>query len=148
VLAAKAARGLSLLGHSKVCDHSADGVANLVSVVGVKYTTARAVAEQVTDLVFAKLGRPAVPCRTAETLLPTAGQNDAASANPIQQAVEVEMAHTLADVVVRRTEIGAAGYPGDGAVHDHARAMKQLCGWSIERTSSEIAALKRFYEVV
>ena len=67
--------------------------------------------------------------------------------SPIQQAVEVEMAHTLADVVVRRTGIGAAGYPGDGAVHDHARTMKQLCGWSIERTSSEIAALKRFYDV-
>ena len=147
VAAAKTAGGLSLLGHSKVCDHSADGVANLVSVVGVKYTTARAVAEQVTDLVFAKLGRPAVRCRTTETLLPTAGQSDAASANPIQQAVEVEMAHTLADVVVRRTGIGAAGYPGDGAVHDHARTMKQLCGWSIERTSSEIAALKRFYDV-
>jgi len=147
VPAVNAARGLSLLGHSKVCDHSADGVTNLVSVVGVKYTTARAVAEQVIDLVFAKVGRTGVPCRTAETLLPTASQDDAAAVNPIQQAVEVEMAHTLADVVVRRTGVGAAGYPGDGPVHEHARAMQQLRGWSIERTFSEIAALKQFYEL-
>jgi len=148
VPAVKDARGLSLLGHSKVLDHAADGITNLVSVVGVKYTTARAVAERVTDLVLAKLGRPAVPCRTAKTMLPTADLRDTAPADPLRQAVEVEMAQTLADVMVRRTGVGAAGYPGDGPVHDNARAMQQLCGWSSERTSSEVAALKRFYDVL
>jgi glycerol-3-phosphate dehydrogenase len=148
VPAVKDARGLSLLGHSTVVDHAADGIANLVSVVGVKYTTARGVAERVTDLVLAKLGRPAVPCRTAETLLPTADLRDTAPANLIRQAVEVEMAQTLADVMVRRTGAGAAGYPGDGPVHEQAGAMQEMCGWSSERTSSEIAALKRFYDVL
>src|SRR5437763_1980434 len=51
-------RGLTLLRHSKVLDHASDGLTNLISIVGVKYTTARAVAEQVIDLVLRKLGRP------------------------------------------------------------------------------------------
>ena len=46
----------------------ATGVDGLMSVAGTKYTTARAVAERVTDTVFAKLGRPAAPCRTTEPL--------------------------------------------------------------------------------
>ena len=42
----------------------------IVSVAGVKYTTARAVAEQVTDTVARKLQRSTARCRTAATPLP------------------------------------------------------------------------------
>ena len=139
--------GLTLLRHSKVLDHASDGLTNLISIVGVKYTTARAVAEQVIDLVLRKLGRLPAACRTAETRLPTAGEDDAPPENPVRHAVDVEMAQTLADVVVRRTSVGAAGYPGDGLVYEYASAMQAINGWSIERLSSEIASLKRFYEL-
>jgi glycerol-3-phosphate dehydrogenase len=57
-------------------DHASDGVDGLVSVASAKYTTARATAEQVTDLVFSKLGRQAVPCRTGTTVLPGGGIRD------------------------------------------------------------------------
>ena len=137
--------GLSLLGHSRVLDHAADGISNLVSIVGVKYTTARATAERLVDLVLAKLGRPVVPCRTAEVPLPTASLGEALPADPIRHAVEMEMAHTLADVVLRRTGLGAAGYPGDAAVAECANAMQQIVGWSTERRDSEVAAVKPFY---
>ncbi len=51
----------------------AGGPANLLTVEAVKYTTARAVAEQVVDRVVAALGLPPRPCRTAETPLVGAG---------------------------------------------------------------------------
>ena len=38
----------------------------LISIVGVKYTTARAVAERAVDLILRKLDRKPVRCRTAD----------------------------------------------------------------------------------
>jgi glycerol-3-phosphate dehydrogenase len=143
------ARGgrLTLLGHSKVIDHAADGISGLISLVGVKYTTARAVAERAVDLVLQKLGRSAIPCRTAESVLPTAGVDTTSGHSTIQEAVVSEMAQTLADVVVRRTGLGAAGYPGDASVNQCAEVMGELCGWPSDRRASEIETVKRFYEI-
>jgi glycerol-3-phosphate dehydrogenase len=56
--------------HEQIRDHGRDGADGLITAAGTKYTTARATAERVTDRVLAKLGRPAVPCRTAATVLP------------------------------------------------------------------------------
>jgi glycerol-3-phosphate dehydrogenase len=54
-------------------DHGpADGIDGLVSVQGVKYTTARLVAEHVVDMVAAKLDRSLAPCRTWQDPLPGA----------------------------------------------------------------------------
>jgi len=54
----------------EITDHAADrGVAGLLSVVGVKYTTGRRLAEKVVNLVFRKLGRPAPAAATARTPL-------------------------------------------------------------------------------
>ena len=48
-----------------VIDHSKkDGIAGLISVLGVKYTTARAVAEQAVDLAVNKLGAHTTECQT------------------------------------------------------------------------------------
>ena len=52
----------------KIYDHEKDdGIPGLISVVGVKYTTARDVAEKTIDLVLKKLGIRAVRCRTEVT---------------------------------------------------------------------------------
>jgi glycerol-3-phosphate dehydrogenase len=61
---------VALEGHEIVRDHGADGVHGLFSVPGTKYTTARAVAERVTDALLVALQKPAVRCRTASTPLP------------------------------------------------------------------------------
>ena len=62
--------GVRLLRHYRLIDHEReDGVRGLVSVVGVKFTTARDVAERTVDLVFRKLGRPRVPSRSSFTPL-------------------------------------------------------------------------------
>lgn len=58
-----------LEGHFRLRDHAADGVEGAVSLVAVKYTTGRGVAEAAVDLVARKLGRR-VPSRTAQVPLP------------------------------------------------------------------------------
>lgn len=47
---------VQLVKHSQVYDHASDGFEGLVSVVGVKWTTARAAAEQSLDVVQKRLG--------------------------------------------------------------------------------------------
>ena len=49
---------------------------NLFSIVGGKLTTYRNLSEQVVDLVFARVGRAAPECRTAQELLPGAATED------------------------------------------------------------------------
>ncbi len=56
-----------LLRESTVVNHSAHGVPGLISIFGVRYTTARATAERAIDEVFGDRGVDAPPCRTAET---------------------------------------------------------------------------------
>jgi glycerol-3-phosphate dehydrogenase len=58
-----------LTRRSLVRDHRADRVGGLVTVIGVRYTTARQTAEDAVDLAAAMLDRGRVPCRTAVTPL-------------------------------------------------------------------------------
>ncbi len=139
---------LSLLPHSRIVDHLADGMNGLVSVVGVKYTTARATAERAVDLVLEKLRKPPVPSRTATMILPGAAIADRDPAEPITHAIREEMASTLTDVVVRRTGVGAAGHPGNVVANQYAAAMQQELGWSEERRNKELQALARFYHIL
>jgi glycerol-3-phosphate dehydrogenase len=138
---------LSLLGRSRVVDHADAGSPELISVIGVKYTTARAIAERVVDLILRKLGRPAVRCRTAETPLPGAAIHDSDAADPVLHAIRGEMAQTLCDVVIRRTGQGSLSYPGDAVAGDIADRIRSELGWSDERTRRELDGLKRFYEI-
>jgi glycerol-3-phosphate dehydrogenase len=194
---------VSLEGHEHVRDHARDakGIEGLISVVGAKYTTARGVAERVTDRVLAKLLRRPVPCRTASAALPGGEIKDVAAAIALARresgidlpsdtvphliaaygsrykailalcegqpdlasrlaegspvigaelvwAVRHEMAVTLADAVIRRTPLGALGYPGDMAVDRAADVVAGTLGWSHDRRRSEVAALRRFYSAI
>ncbi len=127
-------------------DHEAeDGVAGLVSVQGVKYTTARAVAEKAIDLVLRRLGRPGAPCRTAVTPLPRARP----LAGPLEartvEAVREEMAVTLSDAVLRRLDLGTTGLPLEADLEIVARTMATHLGWDSAGEGAERAALaKRF----
>jgi glycerol-3-phosphate dehydrogenase len=57
-----------LVKHYTLCDHQLeDGLEGLVTVVGVKYTTARDVAAKTIGLIFKKLGYQPPPCRTDVT---------------------------------------------------------------------------------
>ena len=138
------AAGLST--RPRLHDHEAeDGIAGFATLQGVKYTTARAVAERAVDLVARRLGRPAVPSRTDRTLLPRARPLEGTLDERTREAVRDEMALTLADAVLRRLDLGTVGAPGEAELAVVARAMGAVLGWGEGRERDEVAALaKRF----
>ncbi|NIR51196.1 glycerol-3-phosphate dehydrogenase/oxidase [candidate division KSB1 bacterium] len=59
---------VKLLKQYQIIDHKVrDGLEGLLSVVGVKYTTARDVAQRTVDRAFEKMGKTPPRCRTSET---------------------------------------------------------------------------------
>ncbi len=130
-------------GHEHVHDHARAGHPEIISVAGTKYTTARAVAEQVTTRLFAVLGKPPVPCRTATTPLP-APQGDLRTR--LIEAARNEMVVTLEDAVIRRTTLGALGPPSEAALLDAATVVGNELGWDEARQRTELANLREFYE--
>lgn len=132
-----------LWSHSLVVDHDAeDGLPGLVSVVGAKYTTARSVAQKAVELVFRRLGRAAPPCRTAETSLPKAHLLAGPLEQQVREAVREEMALSLADVVLRRTELGAAGSPPQAEVDTVEAVMTRELGWNGDSLEAERTGLR------
>jgi glycerol-3-phosphate dehydrogenase len=67
---------VTLEGHEQIRDHATQGVEGLLTVAGTKFTTARGVAERVTDTSLDKLRQQPVPCRTATTPLPGGSLRD------------------------------------------------------------------------
>ena len=59
-----------LVKESQVVDHAKHGLPGLISMFGVRYTTARYTAEQAVDAAFRQMGHATPPpCRTAESPL-------------------------------------------------------------------------------
>jgi glycerol-3-phosphate dehydrogenase len=120
------------------------GIQHLLSVEGVKYTTARRVGQNVVDWVFQDLGRTSPPCRTAEVRLQGSG-----AANPlslegssveaeVHQAVRVEMAIKLSDIVFRRSTLGAAGGVSRARLAEIAQLAGAELGWDSTRQRAEV----------
>lgn len=173
-----------------ILDHKRDdGLDGLLSVVGVKFTTARSVAQRVVDRVFKKLGHQPPWSRTATTpvhggsighfgdflatarskapqgldsqtvqhlvknygtaysdvlrLTGSTGPEKVVESSNVLRAevvhgVREEMANSLADIVFRRTELGAVGHPGARALDVCAQIMAGHLGWDASRLASEI----------
>ncbi len=189
---------VGLEGHEQIRDHATQGFEGLLTVAGTKFTTARGVAERVTDTIMAKLEQKPVPCRTASTPLPGGSLRDiglaiadarrefdeglptdtiphliAAYGSRYRDVMEIagnrrewrtrlapdspvigaelvlaarkEMAPTLADIVIRRTPLGALGHPGDPALARAAAIVGDELGWSEERRRDEIREVNQFY---
>ena len=192
--------GLKRETTSTIVDHRRAGIHGLISVLGVRYTTARYTAERAVDMVLDQLRCTARPCRTATTPLvggdlpdvdaflrdasrPTHGwisgatrrrlartygtrygavvdrllasEDDGAAlgatcpvtVGEIRHAVQEEMAVRLSDALLRRTEAGSAGSPGEDAVATAARVMAVELGWTRQRIATEISALHRAYRI-
>jgi glycerol-3-phosphate dehydrogenase len=139
-------RADSLAERPRVRHHAGDGARGLVSVEGVKYTTARAVAATAVDHVLAALGAPDPGCRTEST--PLVGAYDVPADDPrlderIGEAARDEMAVTLADVVFRRTGLGDPPGPQAEAVSTAAKAVGGVLGWDAGRRALEIEDVMR-----
>jgi glycerol-3-phosphate dehydrogenase len=62
-------------------------------------------------------------------------------------AIRAEMACTLADVVIRRTELGAMGHPGAEIVRAAAGIAADELNWDAARLSAEIGAIEAMYRM-
>lgn len=191
---------VTLLRASPIRDHRADGYEGLVSMTGVRYTTARHTAERAVDAAFACTGTagppsrsettpldggeipdyvafitaassscpPGVPGEAAQRVMRSYGTRqseirtlwtkDAALARPLSTACAVtrgevlyaareEMAMTLADAVLRRTEAGSAGHPGRDALEAAATIMAEVHGWTPARADEEIRRVEDVYRL-
>jgi glycerol-3-phosphate dehydrogenase len=128
----------------RIHDHEAeDALPGLVSLQGVKYTTARSVAERAVDLVLRRLGRPPVACRTASSPLPKARALKGSLRKRTRDAVRQEMALTLADAVLRRLDLGTAGPLAGKDLAVVCGVMATELGWDEERQRREREALGR-----
>lgn len=188
-----------LLDRPFLVDHEeTHRIPGLVTVLGVKWTTARLVAERALDLCQQRLGmkrsrggtdrRPVhggaledvgrffaepLPDRYAEILtaddamrlrrLHGSAWTEVAElarerpdlARPlgpvptlraeVVHALRHEGARTLTDVVMRRTELGSAGHPGDAVAEAVAATCARELGWSEARVHTELALLHGAY---
>jgi len=105
-------------------------------------------AVQIERLVFTygSEWRNVVPKATAPALLQPLGARCPVLGAEVLHAVRDEMAMTLNDVLLRRTEAGTRGYPGDDAVDAAVALMTAECGWSAARQERERQDLRRVYE--
>ncbi len=188
------------LKHYEIVDHAKDDqIERLVSVVGVKFTTARDVAEKTLDIICQKIGKKAL-CTTAKVplwggdieyldklkqqaiqaesgrfseevvlhLVETYGSQyqrplsyinenpewaEVIPGTPIVKAevihaIRDEMATTLSDVVLRRTDLASVEYPGEDQLRIFAELMAKELGWSESHIQSEIREVSKTYIII
>lgn len=192
-------RRIDFLGAPQIRDHAKDGVPGALTLVGVKFTTARAAAARAVRTAARAIGKTSGRrIDTENTPLPGAGIADHEAlaietaravhlelAPPIIRhlmtiygdriaaivrlmaersewrmplvpgqltvgaevihAIRAEMACTLADIVVRRTELGATGYPGDEITRTAGIIAADELGWDAQRLKQEIAVVDAVY---
>lgn len=135
-------------------DHSdADSVGGLISVVGVKYTTARLIAERAVSRACRQLDRgPSAEELSFRTPLPRAEtlDVDATTSEALEKRISTafrdEMAITLADVLIRRTPLAESGQLRTGSDALIGRALDiagRVAGWDASRKKSERQTLAR-----
>jgi glycerol-3-phosphate dehydrogenase len=190
----------TLKKRADVIDHARDGAPGLITMIGVKYTTARATAERAVDLAQRTLHTRRRPCRTSSEVLPGASIADhealaieterrvditldprtrerlvslygaravgiihlaaeeAALAQPLASqtaaigaevvhAVRHEAARRLDDVIMRRTGLGAARWPGDAVVARASDLLARELRWSDAERAAEVDRLRDLYRV-
>jgi len=135
----------SVLHHSLVVDHkSTCGTGGLISVVGVKWTTARAVAVKCVDLLARKLDRQ-LPAVTLNSSVPEHvkfsvdlhSQSDDVLVNFCQVQIDQGMALRLTDLLLRRTDEFILNKLSDRQICLMARTMAEQLGWSRDTCQRE-----------
>lgn len=118
---------------------------NMVGAFGPKYTTARLSAVDGVDECERRLGRRVsspVTEKLARGRLPHAhtgpGPGQEITAEFVRRAVSAEMTVRLGDLLLRRTNVGAAGPPPRDAVERAATLMGDELGWDRSERLSEI----------
>ena len=186
-------------GHeSRFLDHQRlDGISNLLSVIGIRYTMGRGDGERVVNWALRSLMRT-VPRSTSHTTPVRGGDisdfsglekeiharaaklgvsdrslallkdhgtdyeevlayieadpslakrcgDSPLTAAEVVHAVRHEAVLTLEDLVLRRTDLGVTGCPGDAALYACAEILAKELHWTAEDIEREIEQVRRFY---
>ncbi len=183
----------SLLNQYQILDHSKrDHINGLISVLGVKWTTARDVAQRTLKALLTKLQRPqnvqtapprplpggdiadlsalvneAIQSGLSEPMarhlvgeygtefrnvlrigatnplwLKPLGEGTLVTGAEIIFALREEMAQTMTDVILRRTDLGTAGRPSKAALTNVAVIMARELGWNAPQLDKELATIR------
>ena len=134
------------LHESKVIDHT--NARGLVSIISIKWTTARLVAERVTDVLATRFPQ-ARKCRTRTEKLPdfvtmphdVQARDDAGLRAFVETHVTHSQARTLADMVLRRTNDLVLGNMAPAQLRMIAQEMATALGWDDARQMAEVRAV-------
>jgi glycerol-3-phosphate dehydrogenase len=151
---------VTLLKTARVVDHGAgDGMPGLYSIVGIKWTTARAVAERAINMACEWMGASPSPRTDRLLKLEVRGADSPAvlaliaqdstlgervvadvpvAKAQIVQAVRAEMARSLWDVIRRRVPLYLSQMLDARALGACAALMARELGWSAEETTKQI----------
>lgn len=131
--------------HSRVIDYSDMGISNLISLVSVKWTTARLVAERATDLLVRKLKLDR-PCLTRYTEIPDAKVTsdtfllleETELRIEIKKHIEHSMLISLVDLITRRTDEFVRGTVDGRRIKLAARILAEELEWDEARKKVEL----------
>jgi glycerol-3-phosphate dehydrogenase len=138
------ARVTGLAERPRIIDQGRGGRArHLLSVEGVKYTTARSVAEGIVDWVFRNMGKSPPRCRTHE--VPLSSGKESLDEVAVHNAVRQDMALKLSDIVFRRTSMSASPLTRSTLAATARLAGAEL-GWDALRQESEVEEVMRELE--
>ena len=136
---------------SKIIDHATDGVEGIISIIGIKYTTARLIAEKSVNVACRKLGRPGLACRTRTQLLESSHTeivdvdtlNDKDFRKYCCNKVDNSMAIHLTDLVLRRMDLAMRGKLTLERLKICVDVMTQAFAWSAAQQLKEIENLNK-----
>lgn len=149
-----AAKAVQRQTRGTLIDHSqSGGPAGLISSVGVKYTTARLIAERAVDFACAQIGRAPGASPSFDTPLPRIGPGydpDTPVAPQIAHAVTDEMAVTLDDLLMRRSLLADTGRlhgsAGKARIEAAAEVMAGHLDWHEKQKNAQILTLQSALE--
>jgi glycerol-3-phosphate dehydrogenase len=176
------------LSDFKIIDSESHAIAGLFNVIGVKYTTAAYIAEEIIRKINPSIKRKKIldqpkliggeidnlykfkteiqskfnkkiEANELNSLIHNYGTEITNIVNPIHEwkekedvikaktifSIKEEMANTLSDVILRRTEIGTSEMPQNSVIDLIANAMANELGWNEEKKKKEISQLMNHY---
>lgn len=139
--------------HSRIIDHGEVGCDGILSVIGVKYTTARGVAEKVLNLACKKLGTGRLSCKTHKIPLGKADKElpdlTTLSLDELREFCEDQIENTMAihltDLVFRRLDLAMRGRLTPDKLELCVDILTTHFDWSEERKRQELNELKSFW---
>lgn len=136
---------------SKIIDHATNGTEGIISIIGIKYTTARLTAEKSIDLACKKLGRRGLACSTRTQPLENSNTknvdietlNDEEFRKFCCTMIDDSMAIHLTDLVLRRMSLVMRGKLTLERLKICLDVMEQAYGWSADQKAEEIENLNK-----